>query len=460
MSPVRERAWSLAAPLLFGAGAIGARVAGFSAISDDDFARVTIAQTFAHAPKLDPSGSSWLPFPFWWQGAVHALVGRSLVVAEACAVAAAIAAGVLFDRSCRLLGGSVFERVLIALLLLSLPSTVFLAAATVPELLTAGLVCYGLAAIAVGDDREATLGGAALLAATLSRYETWPMALVAACFALGRARRERTAVLAGFLACAGPVLWLAWSGHAHGDALWPLRRVAAFRAHAGGGPGLLAGYPLALLRHGVPSLVMAVVAFRLRGTWLARGSAPLAIAGAASFAFLLVGDVLGGAPTHHPERALLPVFATLLLATTSGAGLAQHARQGAGVGAVALLVWAVQVSKVRASFVDRRAAIDEGRLLAQLVPPGQRIIVARDTYATEASRAAFGRAEDLIPVLSHRFDARSTDEPFVSPAALREAARRRGATYVVVGAAHLDLGRAIGEVVSPLTDGALVKLID
>ena len=41
---------------------------GFDHVSDDDFARVVISQAFAHKPKLDPSGTSWLPFPFWLQG--------------------------------------------------------------------------------------------------------------------------------------------------------------------------------------------------------------------------------------------------------------------------------------------------------------------------------------------------------------------------------------------------------
>jgi hypothetical protein len=32
-------------------------------VSDDDYARVVIAQRLSLA--LDPSGTSWLPFPFW-----------------------------------------------------------------------------------------------------------------------------------------------------------------------------------------------------------------------------------------------------------------------------------------------------------------------------------------------------------------------------------------------------------
>ena len=55
---------------------------GFDHISDDDFARVTIAQTFASHPKVDPSGTSWLPFPFWAMGAAMLLFGFPPVFGE------------------------------------------------------------------------------------------------------------------------------------------------------------------------------------------------------------------------------------------------------------------------------------------------------------------------------------------------------------------------------------------
>ena len=58
---------------------------GFAQISDDDYARTVIAQTFAHAPRLDPSGTSWLPFPFWLYGGAMLIVGRSLVAVRAIA---------------------------------------------------------------------------------------------------------------------------------------------------------------------------------------------------------------------------------------------------------------------------------------------------------------------------------------------------------------------------------------
>ena len=60
---------------------------GFSHVSDDDFARTVIAQTFAGAPKLDPSGTSWLPLPFWLTGGAMMVLGRSIAVARGVAIA-------------------------------------------------------------------------------------------------------------------------------------------------------------------------------------------------------------------------------------------------------------------------------------------------------------------------------------------------------------------------------------
>lgn len=56
--------------------------AGFSHVSDDDYARTVIAEQLAHAPRLDPSATSWLPLPFWLEGGVMMVAGRSLGVAR------------------------------------------------------------------------------------------------------------------------------------------------------------------------------------------------------------------------------------------------------------------------------------------------------------------------------------------------------------------------------------------
>lgn len=78
---------------------------GFRAVSDDDYARVVIAQELVHTPKLDPSGTSWLPLPFWIQGAAMALLGRSLEVARAVAIVSAIGCTLLIHRAALSLGG-------------------------------------------------------------------------------------------------------------------------------------------------------------------------------------------------------------------------------------------------------------------------------------------------------------------------------------------------------------------
>ena len=74
---------------LYALACVLARAAGFDHVSDDDFSRVAIAQTFAHAPRLDPSGTSWLPFPFWVLGGAMAALGRSHAVANAVSIALA-----------------------------------------------------------------------------------------------------------------------------------------------------------------------------------------------------------------------------------------------------------------------------------------------------------------------------------------------------------------------------------
>ena len=425
--------------------AVGARAAGFCAISDDDFSRVGIAQVFAHAPRLDASGSSWLPFPFWLNGAAFAVLGRSLSVAVALAGLGAGAAGVLLYAAAGHVPGSPWQRAAAALAVLCLPIAPFLAAATVPELLAAALAVYGLAALGAGSPRAAVLGGLALLAATLSRYEVWPLALVGALLALRRVRAHGAFGVAASLALAGPLGWMLWNRHAHGDALWFLRRVAAFREAAGAESGSFVAYPWVFLRDGA-ALVLAVALAgipRSRATaasLLPEARLSLLLGSAGGLLFLVAGDVVGGAPTHHPERALLPAWSALALAVIP----LLDPRRLAAVLATAAVVLAVRARQLLPTFVDRREAIGEGYALRSLVPVGERIVVVRDTYATEATRAAFGRAEDLFPVVSSRFDARSQEDPLLSAETLRAAAERRGARYVGVDASRRDLARAVG----------------
>ena len=164
----------------------------------------------------------------------------------------------------------------------------------------------------------------AMLAATLSRYEAWPVAVVVAVFAAwgpGRATGWKRPVLA-MVPLAGPALWIVHNAIAYGDALSFLHRVSHFRSALGlssrgyGGAywlGLVGGSPA------VAFAATAIVFLALRrkgdrefdmGRYLSWGAGAVAL-----LAFLVVGDFLGGAPTHHPERALLLIWllATLLV---------------------------------------------------------------------------------------------------------------------------------------------------
>src|SRR5262249_22967087 len=129
--------------------AVGAAVLwlGFRAVSDDDFARVVIAEQWAHAPKLDPSGTSWLPLPFWLNGAAMLALGRSVDVARAAALALGVGSMAAVYVAARWVTGRRDAAVLGALLCAVLPWSARLGVATVPELPTAALTVLAMASI-------------------------------------------------------------------------------------------------------------------------------------------------------------------------------------------------------------------------------------------------------------------------------------------------------------------------
>ena len=308
--------------------AIGALVlrAGFTHVSDDDYARTVIAEQFAHAPRLDPSATSWLPFPFWVEGAVMSAAGRSLDVARAvalgmgaiCAAAPYLAMNAVgVPRAAALVSSGVA---------LALPWNAWLGVATVPEGWAGALVAASV--IAAPCAAAGPWVGAALLAASLSRYEAWPACAVVFAVAVARAtrpsRRSRD-VATAILAAAGPLAWMLWNRHTHGSALHFLARVSAFR-HAIGAADVpvadkILGYPRDLARE-TPEVLGACL-MGIAGAWVsrplrARWRIPVAAA-LAIFAFLIVGDLRDGAPTHHPARALVALWWVSLGAGVDGA---------------------------------------------------------------------------------------------------------------------------------------------
>jgi hypothetical protein len=298
--------------------AIGAFILhqGFSHVSDDDYARTVIAEQFAHSPALDPSGTSWLPLPFWLAGGAMGVVGRSLAVARAVALALGAAAVAAPYLAMRAVGMARRSALAATALTMAVPYSAWLGVATVPEGWFGALV--GAAALAAHVERARPWAAIALLAGSLSRYEAWPACAVMAVLCVwtaargerGRYKRELAWAL---VAVAGPIAWMAWNAHAHGSPLHFVARVTTFRRAIGAASVPFAdkvlGYPRALFEETPEVVALGVVGLAslalepLRGRWSWAAGTALLVLG-----FLVWGDVHDGAPTHHAARALAPVW--------------------------------------------------------------------------------------------------------------------------------------------------------
>jgi 4-amino-4-deoxy-L-arabinose transferase-like glycosyltransferase len=423
---------------------------GFRAVSDDDFARVVIAEQWARAPRWDASGTSWLPFPFWIAGAAMKVTGRSLDTARVTAAALGMGAALLVYVAARWLGEARPAAGAGASLAAVFPWSARLGVATVPELLTAALTLLAVAALGTEEDRgrRRLLGGAALFAATLSRYEAWPVGgiFVAVCAVDAVRSRSPKMAAAAALALGGPVTWMAWNRAAHGDALHFLARVTAYRQALGGGEGTAAGrllaYPVAMVREepeivAILAAAAAVVAIaggrdvlRARLFAYARPAAILAV----QIAALSLAMVKDGAPTHHPERAVL---AALLLIALAGGALAASAAAAhrasllAVVGAAVLAAGLGRGGAAKEGFVQRADEEAIGRAAAGLTRAGEPVLVEVADYGYLAVLAALGRPEDAVPDRS--VDPRDVraESSFAEPTSLRRRIAASGARWAV-----------------------------
>ncbi len=302
--------------------------AGFAQVSDDDYARTVIAESFAHAPRLDPSGTSWLPLPFWLTGATMMAFGRSLATARGLAFVLGTAAPLVLYGAMRAVQVPRISALLGAGLAALTPWSVWLGVATVPEGWAGLLAAAALVLLADRRPAALTAAGAFSLVAALSRYEAWPIAAMVACVAGWRAMKaergeRRGLTTAAALAALGPLAWMAWNAHAHGSPVHFLARVTNYRKALGGGGPLvdrLLAYPRAAL-DGAPEIplaaIPAVLCLRSRA-FRARWALPLAGA-LLVMVFLVAGDLADAAPTHHPARAMMTLFAVLACAGADGA---------------------------------------------------------------------------------------------------------------------------------------------
>jgi hypothetical protein len=204
----------------------------------------------------------------------------------------------------------------------------------------------------------------ALLAASLCRYEAWPVCVVFAARCIVRAvwrppgveapdgghAARRLEVTCALVVAAGPLLWMAWNAHAHGSAFHFVARVTAFR-RANGATDLslaqkLIGYPRTLVDEtpevaafGLCGAIAFAVDTGLRRRWYWAVGAATAL-----LAFLIAGDLGDGAPTHHPARALgslwwvLVAMGTYAIATGWNALRGRASRAVAATAAAALML--------------------------------------------------------------------------------------------------------------------------
>ena len=420
---------------------------GFRALSDDDYARISIAQRFAHAPHFDPTGTSWLPAPFWFYGAAFRFFGTGLEVARATAIVLSLGATVLVYLAARLLGASGFSALLgAAFSALLVPYSLLLGIAAVPEVPCAALILFATATLVRSEPGLRTLGGLALLAACWSRYEAWPVALAFAAFGVWDAVRARES---GFcwgvaLALAGPALWLTLGRLEHGDALFFVARVTAYRRALGGEPSSLwqrlFEYPRRIIGDApllCGSLLFSLIASKNRSDRLALARATLTLA--ALLAFLMLGSVRDGVPTHHAARVLMPIwyFGAVILGDLVGRSVTRRSDLRHPVFVVCLLgLWTSKLELRDAPGAERALELDAGRAARKYTPSA--LVIDTPDYGFFAVQAGFGSPTGTS-VLDEHDPRRASANPFASPEVLDRTLRSTGARFVVLTPEHAAL---------------------
>lgn len=365
-----------------------------------------------------------------------AVFGRSLDVARAASIAIASLAATLPYLALRLgpAEASRIRALLAVTFAMISPWGLWLGASTVPESFTASFTSAAVVALGgVGkpkgevckECKMQVMFALALLAACLSRYEAWPVAAVLA-FVLStrqfrqfRQSKQRAFVLPIVLVAIGPLMWMAWNAYAHGSFVHFFHRVSNYKRAIGeGSTGALTAllfYPrlLVTMRPDV-AIASACAMFLLRRAEVRRVWAAPLVCAAASMLFLAYGNVLDGAPAHHPERALVGIVMVLAIFGVDAIGrtFARSTRRVAivlsTVVAVVALVWLANLRALWGHEIpgtsqqeDRHAQIEAGRRLrAEAI---DHIVITPCELEHFALLAAFGAPERaLVLPRSHK----------------------------------------------------------
>jgi hypothetical protein len=352
--------------------------------------------------------------------------------------------------ACR--GGALVAGALSALV----PYSARLGIAAVPEVPCAALTLFGAATLASADAKTRALGGVALSAACLSRYEAWPVAGVFAGIGLCDTRKNRALLASAALALLGPTVWLLVGRVEHGSALFFVSRVTSYRRALGpAATGPLAlrllQYPGLLLRAepelGALVLVVAALFSRFGDRETSRPYVRTGLALLALLVFLMFGSVRDGVPTHHAARVLLPLwFFGCVLAGHGLAHVAARATGRARASALALVAvatlcgWLARPVLMPAEgFAERQLELETGNAAKRL----HASVLAVDTpdYGYFAVQAAFGSPTRSVPLADH--DPRHPPEldPFADTEGLGPVLRRHGAHFLAATTEHATRAR-------------------
>lgn len=414
------------------------RSVGPLAVSDDDFARVVIAQGFALEPRWDPSGTSWLPVPFYFDGAATSLLGQDLGGARASAIARTGIGTLLLFGAGRLLGLTGLTATLCALFPLLLPTTRVFTIATVPEYFTACLATFASVALRrkIEPERMFSWAGVGCLGlATLSRYETWPFALTIAITLFWSRRREDR--IRGILCLLGPFLWLCHGALRHGSSLFFVDRVRSYKIALGGDTRTqvetLISYISALWKHEPLLLAIVLIAILSQTKSVRRAGLLLLTPALGQLTFLSLADMTSSAPTHHPERAVMVFWTTLPLLFAWSLEQRLRSSRQSWLPAVALIAAAglnFFVPRAAPDYVQRGDEERVGQALRNLqrgIP--ERTLIASLDFSYLATMAAAGHPDRFVALTSG--DPRtSSREPIVSR--LRRALASSNANWLVM----------------------------
>jgi hypothetical protein len=193
---------------------------------------------------------------------------------------------------------------------------------------------------------------------------------------------------------------------------------------------------------------MAVLVLARRNKILLdRFTRPAVLLGAI-FLFLVAGRILGGAPTHHDARPLLPIIWALAMviacwlfddpraapATDTNGSDPRGPRRGAlvvvmGAAACGSLI---RFERSPEPYAARAAELAIGEEAKRRLGDGDRLLVETGDYGFFAIIAAFGAPERAEPFDRHDPRDPPAVDAFASPAALRSRLAARGATWFIV----------------------------